>query len=272
VALTDEANNDLFWYGSGAFFIFLAFACFLLPNASVSRAKAEEINRVLTTDHAKIIGLTALFVFWYLGAQQTCSSFIFEYATSVTSMGRKAADMLNSAFWGMLAVGRLIAIWQATVMTPEKMMLTNLLLCVGGASLALVDIGSISLMWAGTMTFGAFMASQFATAIVVAEKKAGRISGIEIGVFVTGSGLGQMIIPFVAATLFQHSARSLFYLLLACTCVELVLFVLLLYLVPKNISYTTLEDGLRHGSISEVLENVVASAAPAHTSRSSLGT
>jgi hypothetical protein len=169
-------------------------------------------------------------------------------------------------------LGRLIAIWQATVMTPEKMMLTNLLLCVGGASLALVDIGSISLMWAGTMTFGAFMASQFATAIVVAEKKAGRISGIEIGVFVTGSGLGQMIIPFVAATLFQHSARSLFYLLLACTCVELVLFVLLLYLVPKNISYTTLEDGLRHGSISEVLENVVASAAPAHTSRSSLGT
>lgn len=60
-------------------------------------------------------------------SQASYGGYIYSYAVkSITDMAQSEAAYLNACFWGTFAFGRLISIGIATRITPQWMLLGNL--------------------------------------------------------------------------------------------------------------------------------------------------
>jgi FHS family Na+ dependent glucose MFS transporter 1 len=108
--------------------------------------------------HAWLVGLIAAFFFLHMGGEMAFGGWIFSYADDATG-SQTTARLVNSAFWGGLVVGRLVAIPLALRFTPRAMLQVDLVGTVASLALIVLLPGSIPALWVGTIGFGFFVAS-----------------------------------------------------------------------------------------------------------------
>jgi FHS family Na+ dependent glucose MFS transporter 1 len=179
---------------------------------------------VVVRRHALLIGLLAVLFFFHVGAELAFGGWIFSYADEVGIGPATTARVLNSAFWGGLVIGRLLAIPLSLRLKPAPMLQVDL---VGAAAslgvIAFLGDWSPSL-WIGTIGFGVSIASMFASCINYAGERMPITSEVT-AVFLVGGSLGSMSVPWLVGQLFEdRGPESMIYVVGSAVVLGLVLF------------------------------------------------
>ena len=174
--------------------------------------------------HALLIGLLAMLFFMHVGAELAFGGWIFSYADEVGIGPATTARVLNSAFWGGLVIGRLLAIPLSLRLEPASMLQFDLVGAV--ASLGVIAFfGDWSpSLWIGTVGFGVSIASMFASCINYAGERMPITSEVT-AVFLVGGSLGSMSLPWLVGQLFEdRGPESMIYVVGSAVVLGLVLF------------------------------------------------
>jgi MFS transporter, FHS family, Na+ dependent glucose transporter 1 len=177
----------------------VAFWVLRLPSPAPQAASTEPAE---VRANPRLVAFIAVFFFLYLGAELGFGNWIFTYLITLNLGDKAVAGYLNSAFWGALTLGRLLAIPLAARFQPRVILLSNLL----GAVLSIVVIllwqQSFAAVCAGTIGFGLSMASIFPTTFSFAERRL-TITGQVTGWFLVGASAGAMFLPWLIGQLFE---------------------------------------------------------------------
>ena len=113
--------------------------------ASLPSSASSKARRVcgLPPLQAWLVALSSLCVCVYVGSEVGFGGFIFTYATTHLDVADEPARILNSAYWGGLAAGRLLAIPAAARLRPHTILYASLLGTLVAAS-ALLAVRSPS--------------------------------------------------------------------------------------------------------------------------------
>jgi FHS family Na+ dependent glucose MFS transporter 1 len=156
--------------------------------------------------HAVMIGLIALFFFLHIGSQAVFGGWIYSYSREFIG-SETTARMVNSAFWGGLVLGRIIAIPLALRMTPRAMLEINLAGCVAAIGVMILLPASTPILWIGTIGFGMAVASMIPASINLAARRM-PITGQVTALFLVGGSLGSMTLPWLVGQLFEPRGRA----------------------------------------------------------------
>jgi FHS family Na+ dependent glucose MFS transporter 1 len=150
---------------------------------------------------SRLVAMIAVFFFLYTGAEGSYGGWIFSYAAAF-HLNAETAAFLNSAFWGALTIGRLLAIPIAARLKPALFLLADLVGCLVSLLILLVWPAAPLAIWVGTLGTGLFMASIFPTTITLAERRL-NITGQVTGWFFVGASAGGMVLPWLIGQLFE---------------------------------------------------------------------
>ena len=183
------------------------------------------------------LGLLFLFFFTYVGMEVTFGGLLPTFALGFPGAIDSSAGgaTLVALFWGSVALGRGVAIFVARWFKPPCMMVVDLSLTLAGALVLAIGISaSPKLLWVGTMTLGVGMSSLFPTAMSWAHCYY-PLSGRAAAVFVAGCGIGEMTVPALTGQLYHSVTHmALMYVVLACSCLLVVMFVMLQILACQS--------------------------------------
>ena len=108
---------------------------------------------------------------------------------------------MTSIYWGMLAIGRAVAVPLSIIFTPVQLLALDMIGC-SIASLTLLIFAQTPLVyWIMSGVYGLSMASVFPTAINAAAYFTA-VDGPAASAIVVGASLGDMTIPLGTAVLF----------------------------------------------------------------------
>ncbi len=150
--------------------------------------------------YAWLVGLMAVFFFLHMGAELAFGGWIYTYADDATGSAT-LARVINSAFWGGLVLGRLVAIPLALRLSPRTMLQLDLIGSVSSLALLILFPNSIPALWVGTIGFGISIASLIASSFNLAERRMPITSQVS-ATFLVGGSLGSMTLPWVVGQLF----------------------------------------------------------------------
>ena len=196
-----QTNDILLAYRINGIIFFLA-ALFVLITPS------PKIRQKLSTDlkySKKIIisiVLTAASGLLYVGTEVSFSGWIFSFTKEVLNSSNKTAGIMTSFFWGSITLGRAISIPLSKKLTPEKILIVDILGSIAGISFILLFPESAVTIAAGTIIFGTSMGSFFPNLLAFTEKHIG-ITGRVNGIIFTSTALGGMSLPYLSGQLFQ---------------------------------------------------------------------
>lgn len=198
---TDDATDAFFLFA--ALMIPVAIWLTRVPSPdSPGETSGVEGGR-LVRRYAFFLGLMGLLFFMHVGGELAFGGWIFSYADELDIGGSTTARVLNSAFWGGLVLGRIIAIPLSKRLSPRAMLQLDLVSAIG----FLAVIGLLPewppALWIGTIGFGMAIASVFATCINYAEQRIPLPSQV-MAVFMVGGSIGSMTLPWVAGQLFDR--------------------------------------------------------------------
>jgi FHS family Na+ dependent glucose MFS transporter 1 len=146
--------------------------------------------------------LVSMCFFFYVGAEIGFGNWIATYAVMLNLADKVQAARLTSAFWGAFTAARLLGVWISSRVRPRTILLVDLLGCLASLGLILLSLTSHTLLWAGSIGLGLFMASIFATQLIFAGERM-RVTGTITGVFLTGAGFGGMVLPWFIGQVFE---------------------------------------------------------------------
>lgn len=158
----------------------------------------------------KIVFFPSLFFFIYLycGMETSYGNFIFTFAVESLNFTKQKAAFLNAVFWGCFTVGRFAAIFIACTKVPSSVVIA---VDTVGSTLSLLVMTVLShndvVVWVGTATLGAFMASIYPTAMFWLSEQV-EVSGKAVAVITTGATLGDMTLPLTVAALTTQLSHS----------------------------------------------------------------
>ena len=199
---TDDATNAFFLFASLMIPVAIWLARVPSPDSPAETASPAE-GSALVRRYAFFLALMGLLFFMHVGGELAFGGWVFSYADELDIGGSTTARVLNSAFWGGLVVGRLIAIPLSRRMSPRTMLQLDLVSAIGFIAV----IGFLPdwppALWIGTIGFGLAIASVFATCINYAQQRIPLPSQV-MAVFMVGGSLGSMTLPWLAGQLFDR--------------------------------------------------------------------
>lgn len=153
---------------------------------------------------------------FYVGAESGYGNFIKTY-TILRQLGSESdANYLNSAFWGLFTLGRLLGIWISTRLRSITLLYIDLAGCCASLLLILFFPASATILWIGTILLGIFLASIFPALLAVSDERM-HVTGSMAGWFLVGGSIGGMSIPWIIGQAFvQVGAGSMIMIVLAC--------------------------------------------------------
>jgi len=155
------------------------------------------------TIHVLTISLTtAAICFIYDGLQSAFGGYVYSYAVkSIADLNKTEGAYLNACFWGMFALGRLIAIFGATRLSPSFMLVCNIGGCLVSMILMLGMRHDHVALYFGTCFFRLFISSITPTALSLAEQYIDVTSQIMASIVVIAA-LGEMVFPVIVGNIF----------------------------------------------------------------------
>jgi FHS family Na+ dependent glucose MFS transporter 1 len=170
------------------------------PVAASAGAEAGSLRR-----YAWPIGLLALFFFLHMGAELAFGGWVFTYGTDVTA-SETTGRVINSAFWGGLVVGRIVAVPLALRLSPVAMLAIDLLGALACLALVAALPASVPALWVGAIGFGLFVASMIPSTFNLAERRMPFTSQVS-SLLLVGGSLGAMSLPWLVGQLYATSGR-----------------------------------------------------------------
>ncbi len=194
-----------------------------LPSPVNPEAHAEA-KAARKPDVRLIVLMMALF-FLYVAIEAGYGGWIFTYATGVKIANDTTASYMNSLYWGMLTLGRLIAVPLARKIKPAAMLIGNFVFSVLFLAVILIWPVSPAMVWIGSAGLGLALSSVFPTLLSLGETRM-KITGAVTGLFFLGSSLGGMIIPMLLGQIYEYiGSFQLMLTLFALACAGLVVLV-----------------------------------------------
>ena len=161
------------------------------PAAPAAVAGAPAVVR----RHAPFVVLMAAFFFFHMGAEMAFGGWIYSYADGLAG-STTTARLVNSAFWGGLIAGRLVAIPLAVRLAPATILLADLAGSLASLALLLAVPGSTPALWLGTIGFGVAVASLIPTSFTFTERRIPIVPQVSSALLVGGS-IGTMTLPWL---------------------------------------------------------------------------
>lgn len=154
--------------------------------------------------HFSVVLLVTLLYMMYAGAEVSFGHWIAPYTRAIHGVDHSAAAYMASAFWGMMTIGRLLAIPISLRIPPRTMLVWDIMGCLGGVGIILLWPHSQTVLWIGTLSVGLSMASFFPLLLSFAGRHI-PISGRVTGFFFAGAGIGGMTLPWGIGQLFERT-------------------------------------------------------------------
>jgi FHS family Na+ dependent glucose MFS transporter 1 len=202
IALAVAPSGRITWAYWALAILMLPVAIWLLrlPSPAIQGDTETDVSRPV--DH-KLLVLLVVFFFLHVGAELSFGGWIFDYAVAMgLSTSSTSAYLLNSAFWGALTLGRLLAIPAAIRLRPSTILLGGLVGCLVSLVVILRWPASSVAVWLGTFGMGLSIAPMFPTGINLAERRM-VITGQLTSWFLVGASLGSMTVPWLIGQLFE---------------------------------------------------------------------
>jgi FHS family Na+ dependent glucose MFS transporter 1 len=189
-------------------------------------AAAEQSNR---RQELPIIVSSALFLFFYVGAEVAFGGWVYTYGVTLNLAGPAEAAYITSAFWGAFTVGRLISIPMATRLAPKTTILTALLACLVLLAGAIWLPRSNALLWTLALGLGLFLAPIWPTGYTLAGQSV-TFTARASGLILLGDSLGGMVLPAVSGQVIERAgAPAVLVLVFGSLVLTLVMFGAMLY-------------------------------------------
>ena len=163
----------------------------------------EKIELSGETRTPGLIYLVALVFLLYVGAEVSFNGWIFSVATTVYSMSATNARLLNSLFWGSIAIGRLAGIPISRRMRADRIVFISFIGSLLSVLVAIIFPRSVGVLWAGTIGLGLFMALIFPSLLMYVEKQM-HLSGKKTGMIFSATSVGGMLLPWISGQLFTR--------------------------------------------------------------------
>jgi FHS family Na+ dependent glucose MFS transporter 1 len=177
--------------------------------------------------------LIAAFFFLHVAAESSYGAWIYTYALTRKLADAVSAGDLTSAFWGSFTLGRAITIFLA-LKVNAKIQLGG---SVVGALLSLLALmiwtDSVSAVWIATITCGLSLAGLFPGSMTLASEHL-HLTGGTTGLFLVGSSLGAMIVPWLIGQFFESVGPQVFPAFLAAAiAASMILLTVILFLLRR---------------------------------------
>ncbi|XP_071506918.1 sodium-dependent glucose transporter 1A-like [Diadema antillarum] len=221
------------------FFYFLCTTPKGEPRHSGTDHLEDEDDTKKCTFHLRVMSLLFLFYFLYVGAEVSYGGFVATFAVqSSLEFSQDRAALVVSVFWGTFTLGRGLAICLASVVSPLRMIIFDLVGAVAACvALSLAGDSNETVLWAGTSLLGLSMASLFPSGIAWLQTYT-RVTGNAASFLVVGSALGEMAVPLLISSLFtwisDKGYMSLMYIMLAITLLCAAIFVYVIHLAADT--------------------------------------
>ena len=196
-----QTNDIILAYRiNGIFFLLAALFVLITPSPKIRKKLSTDLKfskKVIIS-----IVLTAASALLYVGTEVSFSGWIFSFTREVLNSSNKTAGIMTSFFWGSITLGRGISILLSKKLTPEKILILDILGSIAGITFILLFSGSAATIAVGTIIFGTFMGSFFPNLLAFTEKHIG-ITGRVNGIIFTSTALGGMSLPYLSGQFFQ---------------------------------------------------------------------
>ncbi len=140
----------------------------------------------------------------YVGAELGFSNWIYTYAITLNLANTITAAYLTSAYWASFTLGRLLGIWVSTRLRSRTILFLDFAGCLVSLGLIALVQDSAAVLWVGSIGLGLATASIFPTLIILAGERL-KVTGTITGLFLLGSGVGSMLLPWVIGNAFTST-------------------------------------------------------------------
>jgi len=171
------------------------------PSPEIRRQEDTRPTQKKTAEKKNLILLIALIFLLYTGSEVTYNSWVFTLATTAYPITDAAGRLLNSLFWGALAVGRIFVGILSRRWQPSRILTGAFIGAFTSFLIALLLPRSATALWLSSITAGLFMAVIFPTLTLYAEKQMG-LTGSITGTFFMATSIGGMLLPWIAGQAF----------------------------------------------------------------------
>ena len=149
--------------------------------------------------------LVILFMLFYLafvGAEGAYGGWIYSYAVATNIATDTMAAYLTSAYWGALALGRLISIPLSLRFRSITLLIADLVGSLVGLGLAVFGGGSPPMIWLATIIMGASVATLFPVTLSFASEVI-TVTGKFTSLVFVGASTGGMLLPWLIGQFFE---------------------------------------------------------------------
>ncbi len=175
----------------------------LLRSTAPVRARLDTVARSAAGGARTLqVVLICLFFFAYVALEVGFAGWIHTYVEQIEYGDATTATGVLTTFWAGFALGRLLAIWMARLMTPGWMVAASMGLSVLAAALFAVFPDGGPMLWIVTGLFALSIAPQYASMMAFAEAHLA-LSGKNTSAIVAASGVGGLVMPWVLGQLFD---------------------------------------------------------------------
>lgn len=140
----------------------------------------------------------------YVGAELGFSNWIYTYAITLNLANAITAAYLTSAYWAAFTLGRLLGIWVSTRLRSRTILFLDYAGCLLSLGLIAIARESSAVLWMGSICLGLATASVFPTLLILAGERL-KVTGTITGLFLLGSGVGSMLLPWVIGNAFAST-------------------------------------------------------------------
>jgi fucose permease len=181
-----------------------------LERVRSSRAQARRRNWIL---QLSLVGLAALFLALYVGAEVGSGGYIDVYAQQHIGLSADDAAFLNAGYWGSFMAGRILAVFVATRVSPFTMMSSSLLMGCTALLLPMAFGATTATLWPAFILFGLAMAPCFPTTFTFCDLNV-EMSARRAAALATGAALGEFVIPWATGEILTSTTLGAFPLVL----------------------------------------------------------
>jgi FHS family Na+ dependent glucose MFS transporter 1 len=201
--------------------------------------KLGNLVRLIDPKQFIVCILTGLSLLFYVGAEVGYGGLIYSYVlTQTNQFSENAASILTSTFWISFTLGRAISIPISKFLSVRNMLLIDIFFTVLSIGV-LVIIDNKIVIWIATVVIGLAMASQYPSTVSLPTGHLNmNLTGIMASLMVICGALGEMLIPMIMTAYLKH----LMIILLTVISVASMLYIVLLFFIPKEENDQTLSE------------------------------
>jgi len=179
-------------------------------NTAVRMLKTESgtppAGDAIVSGKAGFVAITGALLFLYVGVETSVSLWLPTGAARWAALSARSSAAAQSAFWGALLIGRLLApVWLRRV-APRTLILAGLLSGGAGIGIFLAASGYRSL-FLGALLAGFGLAPVNPTIVAAFTTRLGSLAARWTGPVFAAAGLGGAAIPWLVGAISSHSAN-----------------------------------------------------------------